>query len=93
MELGRTVEANVVDHVKPHRGNLGLFFDRGNLQSLCKSCHDSHKQAQEHSAGGLLRGSGHDGRPLDRAHPWHQPPGGGEISTTPEPQTDRKSVV
>lgn len=67
------VGATVVDHVKPHRGDLELFLDRTNLQSLCKPCHDAHKQAQEHNADGVLRGAGHDGRPLDLAHPWHRP--------------------
>lgn len=32
--------ATVVDHVKPHRGDWAMFIDRGNLQSLCKRCHD-----------------------------------------------------
>ncbi len=70
-ELGRYIEAGVVDHVIPHRGDEGLFFDDDNLQSLCKPCHDGHKQAQEHQRNGLVRGAGHTGQPLDRAHPWH----------------------
>lgn len=32
--------ARVVDHIRPHRGNNSLFFDRDNLQPLCKPCHD-----------------------------------------------------
>lgn len=45
---GRTVEATVVDHVTPHRGDLALFWDElGNWQSLCKPCHDSRKQGIE----------------------------------------------
>jgi 5-methylcytosine-specific restriction protein A len=72
-QLGQVVQANVVDHITPHRGDLELFFERTNLQSLCKPCHDRHKQAQEHSPDGLLRGAGHDGRPIDLAHPWHKP--------------------
>lgn len=28
-----------VDHVVPHRGDPVLFWSRGNLQALCKSCH------------------------------------------------------
>lgn len=31
--------ATEVDHIVPHRGNMALFTDRGNLQSLCHSCH------------------------------------------------------
>lgn len=38
--------ADEVDHIRPHRGDRRLFFDGGNLQSLCKSCH-SRKTAQE----------------------------------------------
>lgn len=37
---GKRVYATVVDHIVPHRGNWKLFTDPGNLQSLCKSCHD-----------------------------------------------------
>jgi 5-methylcytosine-specific restriction enzyme A len=32
--------ACIVDHVRPHRGINALFFDRDNLQALCKRCHD-----------------------------------------------------
>jgi len=37
---GRTVAANVVDHVIPHKGDQDLFWDTDNWQSLCKRCHD-----------------------------------------------------
>lgn len=39
-KAGVRTRATVVDHVVPHRGNWALFADPGNLQSLCKSCHD-----------------------------------------------------
>lgn len=32
--------ATVVDHIVPHRGDQKLFYDRNNLQALCKTCHD-----------------------------------------------------
>ena len=38
---GVTVAANVVDHIKPHRGDEKLFWDASNLQPLCKPCHDA----------------------------------------------------
>ena len=38
--------ATVADHIIPHKGNLELFWDEGNLQALCKSCHDR-KTAKE----------------------------------------------
>ncbi|MFV3402860.1 HNH endonuclease [Pseudomonas sp. NY15463] len=44
---GRTAAANVVDHIVAHRGDMVLFWDQANWQSLCKSCHDSVKQAEE----------------------------------------------
>ena len=44
---GRVKAASVVDHVIPHKGNEALFFDAGNLSSLCKACHDRHKQSEE----------------------------------------------
>ena len=28
-----------VDHIRPHGGDERLFFDRRNLQGLCKACH------------------------------------------------------
>ena len=37
----------VADHITPHRGDERLFWDRDNLQCLCRECHDSTKQAQE----------------------------------------------
>lgn len=95
-ELGQYVEATVVDHVIAHRGNEQLFFDGDNLQSLCKPCHDGHKQAQEHQRDGLVRGAGHAGQPLDRAHPWHTAGrglvGGGQKSAAGEPKTGPSSV-
>lgn len=82
LELAHTVVGTVVDHIKPHRGDVDLFRDSDNLQTLCKPCHDAHKQAQEHSADGVLRGAGLDGRPIDLNHPWHATPVGAcEISS------------
>ena len=37
----------VGDHKVPHKGDPDLFWDRDNVQCLCKPCHDRHKQAQE----------------------------------------------
>ncbi len=34
------VMATVVDHRIPHRGDMALFWDKGNWQSMCKPCHD-----------------------------------------------------
>lgn len=40
LRRGKYTEATVVDHIKPHRGNQELFWDKSNWQSLCKPCHD-----------------------------------------------------
>ena len=32
--------ATVVDHIKPHLGDYGLFWESDNHQSMCKTCHD-----------------------------------------------------
>jgi 5-methylcytosine-specific restriction protein A len=39
-QSGRLTAAGVVDHLVPHRGGKGLFWDQANWQSLCKACHD-----------------------------------------------------
>jgi 5-methylcytosine-specific restriction protein A len=39
-ERGRLVPASVVDHIISHKGNVNLFWDVNNFQSLCKRCHD-----------------------------------------------------
>jgi 5-methylcytosine-specific restriction enzyme A len=28
-----------VDHIRKHDGDLAVFWDRGNLQALCRTCH------------------------------------------------------
>jgi 5-methylcytosine-specific restriction protein A len=37
----------VADHIRPHRGNMLLFWDESNLQTLCKTCHDTLKRKEE----------------------------------------------
>ena len=39
LKNGRTANAEQVDHIKPHRGDVRLFFNWQNLQGLCASCH------------------------------------------------------
>lgn len=38
--------SQVVDHVRPHKGDVELFWDRDNWQALCKQHHDA-KTARE----------------------------------------------
>lgn len=61
-KMGLKMPAEVVDHVKPHRGDLELFFDYDNLQSLCKPHHDGDKQRME--KGSIVIQYGPDGFPL-----------------------------
>ncbi len=54
---GVRTRATVVDHIVPHRGNWARFTDRGNLQSLCKTCHDrktAREQAEERQNRGRI---------------------------------------
>ena len=55
--------ATVVDHKVAHRGSNSLFFDPGNLQSLCKRHHDS-KTARYDGGFGRARATS-DGDELD----------------------------
>jgi len=51
---GEVVAANTANHVEPHRGDWDLFIG-GELESLCKTCHDVDVQREER-AGGVGRG-------------------------------------
>jgi 5-methylcytosine-specific restriction enzyme A len=74
---GRLTSAAVVDHVVPHGGDRRLFWDEGNWQALCKSCHDS-KTVRDGRWGRRRRhGCDIDGMPLDPEHPWNRPGGVG----------------
>jgi 5-methylcytosine-specific restriction endonuclease McrA len=39
----------VADHIIPHRGDLALFWDPDNIQTVSKRWHDSQKQSLEKS--------------------------------------------
>lgn len=67
---GRVTVATVVDHIRPHRGDQALFWDKDNWQPLCKVHHDSAKQREE--ARGYVSGCDAGGRPIDPGHPWNR---------------------
>jgi 5-methylcytosine-specific restriction endonuclease McrA len=67
---GRLTTAEVVHHVKAHKGNLELFYDTNNLASSCKRCHDAVEQSIERR--GYDRGVGEDGWPVSSDHPINQ---------------------
>ena len=64
------VPATLVDHIVPAKDNVELFFDMKNLQSLCRSCHDSAKRKDERR--GYSTQIGSDGFPTDVRHPFYQ---------------------
>lgn len=46
---GHVRAATVVDHRTPHRGDMALFWNRDNWQSLCATHHSGDKQREERS--------------------------------------------
>ena len=40
-EQGKLTSATVTDHKIPHRGDVNLFWDPTNHQSLCTTCHNA----------------------------------------------------
>jgi len=68
LERGKLNPAEVIDHIRPHKGNEELFYSYENTQSLCKRCHDSAKQSEENK--GLRPGCDESGIPMDTKHHW-----------------------
>lgn len=62
LERDIVTEATVCDHIEPHKGDPDLFWDDGNLQSLCAPCHDRDKQRME--LGQAIVTFGADGWPV-----------------------------
>lgn len=54
LKQGLVVPAEVVDHIVPHKGDQGLFWDSSNWQALCKPCHDAKTSRED---GGWGRGA------------------------------------
>ncbi|MCA8984505.1 MAG: HNH endonuclease [Planctomycetaceae bacterium] len=55
---GRITPATVVDHIVPHLGDAVVFWDPGNHQPLCHSCH-SRKTVREDGGFGNRRKESH----------------------------------
>ena len=69
-DRGETAQADVTDHIIPHKGSLKLFWDRTNWQPLCFNCHNSLKaQIERH---GYHNHHGLDGLPTDPNHPFNR---------------------
>ena len=56
IKMKRCVMANVVDHIIPHNGDDGLFWDRDNWQSLCTQCHNQKTAREDGGFGNKVRG-------------------------------------
>jgi 5-methylcytosine-specific restriction protein A len=52
---GRVTAATVVDHIKPHKGDLGLFWQRSNWQPLCGPCHSRKTAGGDGGFGNAVR--------------------------------------
>jgi|OM-RGC.v1.028695540 HNH endonuclease. len=57
----------VANHIKPHKGDLKLFWDINNIETVCKECHDTRIQSREKR--GFDTEIGANGWPTDPAHP------------------------
>src|SRR5690606_17095566 len=78
---GERVRATVVDHIKPHRQDMRLFWDKSNWQSLCEPHHNSTKQRDERR--GYVTGCDVHGNPLDPNRHWAK-----ETPVPPAPLSD-----
>lgn len=67
---GKRTGAVHVDHIKPHRGDMAIFWDRRNWQPLCAEHHNRDKQQVE--TRGYSSRIGADGLPLDPNHPFNR---------------------
>jgi len=64
LKRGRTHQHSaVIHHLKPHKGDLDLFFDIDNLQAVCWSCHSGDIQSID--ARGKATQIGEAGWPTD----------------------------
>ena len=67
LKRGRSGPRSAVGHhLKPHKGDLELFFDLNNLASVCWACHSGDIQSIE--SRGFDTAIGDDGWPIDPDH-------------------------
>jgi hypothetical protein len=69
-ELGHVRPATIADHIEPVNGDWHRFWF-GELQSLCKQCHEKWKRMEEKTEGGFRPGFDEYGNPLDPKHPTY----------------------
>jgi 5-methylcytosine-specific restriction enzyme A len=63
----RLTPAAIVHHAKEHKGDLALFYDPANLESLCAPHHDGDVQSEEKL--GYSTEIDVSGWPVDPKHP------------------------
>lgn len=51
---GELIYADVVDHIKPHKGDMKLFWDPENHQGLCTKCHNKKTASEDGGFGNKL---------------------------------------
>ena len=56
LKHNRVRPAKVVDHIVPHKGDMRLFWDRTNWQSLCFSCHSRKTACEDGGFGHRVKG-------------------------------------
>lgn len=56
MKEGKYVPATVVDHIKPHKGDKKLFWDKNNWQPLCERHHGIKTAKEDGGFGNKGRG-------------------------------------
>jgi hypothetical protein len=64
--MDKVTPACIADHIHPHDGSYNAFL-LGELQSLCKPCHDKHKRRVDMH--GFSDAVDVDGWPIDPNHP------------------------
>lgn len=64
------IPSTVVNHIKPHKGDMKLFWDRSNWESVCAVCHNSAIQKFERT--GIQVGCDMSGQPTDPQHHWNR---------------------
>ncbi|MBD8492978.1 HNH endonuclease [Pseudomonas syringae] len=55
---GRVTEATEVDHIRPHKSDMAVFWDRENWQSLCGPCHSAKTASEDGGFGNSTRKPG-----------------------------------
>lgn len=68
----RVRPANVVDHIKPHEGNVDLFWDESNWQAMNKECHDFKTAREKGRSKKNIPGHDAYGMPIHKQHHWQQ---------------------